>query len=189
MHPAALTTVRVKAKCHFHSVNVSNRSDRLFPRPLSFHAHVPEEKLVTLFTFHSAVIQRQAAATEKCLVLLCKCSVFVTFFQVVRDQISHCTVKLRQTTGLMEYCLEVIKENDPSGFLQVRPSFWLIMEPIRCTQTCGVRRLLHGSVWKTIYSTPCWSRSRTASHNQSLLGWKKYRNITQIYIFLEFRWI
>ncbi|XP_060780781.1 E3 ubiquitin-protein ligase TRIM9 isoform X4 [Neoarius graeffei] len=38
---------------------------------------------------------------------------------VVRDQISHCTVKLRQTTGLMEYCLEVIKENDPSGFLQI----------------------------------------------------------------------
>ncbi|XP_015673265.1 E3 ubiquitin-protein ligase TRIM9 [Protobothrops mucrosquamatus] len=38
--------------------------------------------------------------------------------KVVRDQISHCTVKLRQTTGLMEYCLEVIKENDPSGFLQ-----------------------------------------------------------------------
>lgn len=45
---------------------------------------------------------------------------FPLFFQVVRDQISHCTVKLRQTTGLMEYCLEVIKENDPSGFLQVR---------------------------------------------------------------------
>lgn len=42
--------------------------------------------------------------------------------QVVRDQISHCTVKLRQTTGLMEYCLEVIKENDPSGFLQVSVS-------------------------------------------------------------------
>ncbi|XP_062850904.1 E3 ubiquitin-protein ligase TRIM9 isoform X2 [Trichomycterus rosablanca] len=38
---------------------------------------------------------------------------------VVRDQISHCTVKLRQTTGLMEYCMEVIKENDPSGFLQI----------------------------------------------------------------------
>jgi len=43
--------------------------------------------------------------------------------QVVRDQISHCTVKLRQTTGLMEYCLEVIKENDPSGFLQVSDPF------------------------------------------------------------------
>ncbi|XP_056203233.1 E3 ubiquitin-protein ligase TRIM9 isoform X8 [Falco biarmicus] len=42
-----------------------------------------------------------------------------TKLKVVRDQISHCTVKLRQTTGLMEYCLEVIKENDPSGFLQI----------------------------------------------------------------------
>lgn len=46
--------------------------------------------------------------------------------QVVRDQISHCTVKLRQTTGLMEYCMEVIKENDPSGFLQVRRLFFFL---------------------------------------------------------------
>ncbi|GLD49767.1 tripartite motif-containing protein 67 isoform X2 [Lates japonicus] len=38
--------------------------------------------------------------------------------KVVRDQITHCTMKLRQTTGMMEYCLEVLKENDPSGFLQ-----------------------------------------------------------------------
>ncbi|XP_053566810.1 tripartite motif-containing protein 67 isoform X6 [Bombina bombina] len=40
-------------------------------------------------------------------------------FKVVWDQINHCTLKLRQSTGLMEYCLEVIKENDPSGFLQI----------------------------------------------------------------------
>ncbi|KAI9547267.1 Tripartite motif-containing protein 67 [Dissostichus eleginoides] len=38
---------------------------------------------------------------------------------VVRDQITHCTMKLRQTTGMMEFCLEVLKENDPSGFLQI----------------------------------------------------------------------
>lgn len=38
---------------------------------------------------------------------------------MVWDQINHCTLKLRQSTGLMEYCLEVIKEDDPSGFLQV----------------------------------------------------------------------
>lgn len=43
----------------------------------------------------------------------------ICFVQVVRDQITHCTMKLRQTTGMMEYCLEVLKENDPSGFLQV----------------------------------------------------------------------
>ncbi|XP_054616926.1 tripartite motif-containing protein 67 isoform X2 [Dunckerocampus dactyliophorus] len=39
--------------------------------------------------------------------------------KVARDQITHCTMKLRQTTGMMEYCLEVLKENDPSGFLQI----------------------------------------------------------------------
>ncbi|XP_069741199.1 E3 ubiquitin-protein ligase TRIM9 isoform X5 [Narcine bancroftii] len=39
--------------------------------------------------------------------------------KVVRDQISHCTLKLRQTTGLIEYCLEVLKDNDSSGFLQI----------------------------------------------------------------------
>ncbi|XP_019521378.1 PREDICTED: tripartite motif-containing protein 67 [Hipposideros armiger] len=38
--------------------------------------------------------------------------------KMVWDQINHCTLKLRQSTGLMEYCLEVIKENDPAGFLQ-----------------------------------------------------------------------
>ncbi|XP_077597462.1 tripartite motif-containing protein 67 isoform X2 [Stigmatopora nigra] len=39
--------------------------------------------------------------------------------KVARDQITHCTMRLRQTTGMMEYCLEVLKENDPSGFLQI----------------------------------------------------------------------
>lgn len=43
-----------------------------------------------------------------------------SLFQTVKDQITHCTMKLRQTTGMMEFCLEVIKENDPSGFLQVQ---------------------------------------------------------------------
>ncbi|XP_025775103.1 E3 ubiquitin-protein ligase TRIM9 [Puma concolor] len=58
--------------------------------------------------------------------------------KVVRDQISHCTVKLRQTTGLMEYCLEVIKENDPSGFLQLNrnqghTNFCLASSPVPAT--------------------------------------------------------
>lgn len=59
---------------------------------------------------------------------LCLCS------QVVRDQISHCTVKLRQTTGLMEYCMEVIKENDPSGFLQVRRLFFFLYPRAKFTE-------------------------------------------------------
>ncbi|KAM4828567.1 tripartite motif-containing protein 67 [Thomomys bottae] len=39
--------------------------------------------------------------------------------KMVWDQINHCTLKLRQSTGLVEYCLEAIKEDDPSGFLQI----------------------------------------------------------------------
>ncbi|XP_012870026.1 PREDICTED: tripartite motif-containing protein 67 [Dipodomys ordii] len=38
--------------------------------------------------------------------------------KMVWDQVNHCTLKLRQSTGLMEYCLEVIKDDDASGFLQ-----------------------------------------------------------------------
>ncbi|XP_069854414.1 tripartite motif-containing protein 67 isoform X2 [Dipodomys merriami] len=39
--------------------------------------------------------------------------------KMVWDQVNHCTLKLRQSTGLMEYCLEVIKDDDASGFLQI----------------------------------------------------------------------
>ena len=52
--------------------------------------------------------------------------------QVVRDQITHCTMKLRQTTGMMEYCLEVLKENDPSGFLQVVDPLCVFMRLCQC---------------------------------------------------------
>ncbi|TWW54728.1 E3 ubiquitin-protein ligase TRIM9, partial [Takifugu flavidus] len=86
-----LTTVRVKTKCRFHPFNVSNRAARPFPLPPTFCCSVQESNATRL----------------------------TSGSRVVRDQISHCTVKLRQTTGLMEYCLEVIKENDPSGFLQI----------------------------------------------------------------------
>lgn len=62
---------------------------------------------------------------------------------MVWDQINHCTLKLRQSTGLMEYCLEVIKENDPAGFLQVRAA-----PPPRpaSPQTAGSRRVPSGSL-------------------------------------------
>lgn len=107
-------------------------------------------------------------------------------FQVVRDQISHCTVKLRQTTGLMEYCLEVIKENDPSGFLQVKcifstgscgpPLFFLHVPikgggiangsrpgPLRMKQRLAQLRLQHLQVVCSSSKNrdqPCWGGSR-----------------------------
>uniref|UniRef100_A0A7I4YZJ8 E3 ubiquitin-protein ligase TRIM9 n=1 Tax=Haemonchus contortus TaxID=6289 RepID=A0A7I4YZJ8_HAECO len=38
--------------------------------------------------------------------------------QVLRDQISRCTAKLSRTTGLIQFCIEALKEPDPATYLQ-----------------------------------------------------------------------
>ncbi|XP_073466100.1 E3 ubiquitin-protein ligase TRIM9 isoform X10 [Aquarana catesbeiana] len=105
---------------------------------LSDRAKEAKEFLVQLRNMvqHIQVTQENSVEFEACLVAQCDALIDALNrrkvqllarvnkehehkLKVVRDQISHCTVKLRQTTGLMEYCLEVIKENDPSGFLQI----------------------------------------------------------------------
>lgn len=85
---------------------------------------LPPSSLANLVSFQGAIrFWFEEAFQSPSLLLFYSLPFWTILFcdhsQVVRDQISHCTVKLRQTTGLMEYCLEVIKENDPSGFLQV----------------------------------------------------------------------
>ncbi|KAJ3605896.1 hypothetical protein NHX12_027939, partial [Muraenolepis orangiensis] len=74
----------------------------------------------------NADVMESGVELEACLVAQCDSLIEALTRQkaklltkVVRDQITHCTMKLRQTTGMMEFCLEVIKENDPSGFLQI----------------------------------------------------------------------
>ncbi|TRY81320.1 hypothetical protein DNTS_005247, partial [Danionella cerebrum] len=71
-------------------------------------------------------VTKEKESKLKCSRLLSLCLIIINLsmsgvhvFQTVKDQITHCTMKLRQTTGMMEFCLEVIKENDPSGFLQI----------------------------------------------------------------------
>uniref|UniRef100_A0A8C1VZS2 Tripartite motif containing 67 n=1 Tax=Cyprinus carpio TaxID=7962 RepID=A0A8C1VZS2_CYPCA len=61
----------------------------------------------------------------------------------VKDQITHCTMKLRQTTGMMEFCLEVIKENDPSGFLQISDA---LIKRVLVSQEQWVRSALEPKV-------------------------------------------
>ncbi|XP_022240557.1 E3 ubiquitin-protein ligase TRIM9-like, partial [Limulus polyphemus] len=39
--------------------------------------------------------------------------------KTLRDQITSCTSKLQQTTGLLQFCIEALKETDPTAFLQV----------------------------------------------------------------------
>jgi tripartite motif-containing protein 9/67 len=36
-----------------------------------------------------------------------------------KDQVAHCTGKLQRTTGLLQFSIEVLKEQDPNAFLQV----------------------------------------------------------------------
>eukprot|EP00064_Thunnus_orientalis_P012753 superscaffoldBa00001996_g12788 len=66
--------------------------------------------------------------------------------KVVRDQITHCTMKLRQTTGMMEYCLEVLKENDPSGFLQVTDPQYALIKRVTSSQDQWVKGALEPKV-------------------------------------------
>ena len=39
--------------------------------------------------------------------------------RVFKEQVSHCTQRLQRTTGLLQFSIEVLKESDPSAFLQV----------------------------------------------------------------------
>lgn len=40
--------------------------------------------------------------------------------RVLKDQVSQCTGLLQRTTGLLHFCIEVLKESDSASFLQVR---------------------------------------------------------------------
>lgn len=39
--------------------------------------------------------------------------------RALKDQVAQCTAKLQQTTGLMQFCIEALKETDPPAFLQI----------------------------------------------------------------------
>ncbi|XP_052132615.1 E3 ubiquitin-protein ligase TRIM9-like, partial [Frankliniella occidentalis] len=39
--------------------------------------------------------------------------------RALREQVTQCTGKLQQTTGLIQFCIEALKETDPPAFLQV----------------------------------------------------------------------
>lgn len=39
--------------------------------------------------------------------------------RVLKEQVSLCTCKLQHTTGLLQFCIEALKETDSAAFLQV----------------------------------------------------------------------
>lgn len=44
--------------------------------------------------------------------------------RILKEQQLNCTGKLQQTTGLIQFCIEALKETDSAAFLQV--SLWYI---------------------------------------------------------------
>lgn len=45
--------------------------------------------------------------------------------RMLKEQVSTCTCKLQHTTGLIQFCIEALKETDAAAFLQVISSFCL----------------------------------------------------------------
>jgi tripartite motif-containing protein 9/67 len=40
--------------------------------------------------------------------------------KTVREQVTSMSTKIQKTTGLLQFCVETLKEQDPSSFLQVK---------------------------------------------------------------------
>lgn len=43
-----------------------------------------------------------------------------TRLRALKEQVAACTGRLQQTTGLLQFCIEALKETDSAAFLQVR---------------------------------------------------------------------
>ena len=44
--------------------------------------------------------------------------------RIFKEQVSHCTQRLSRATGLLQFSIEVLKESDPTAFLQVGQGHW-----------------------------------------------------------------
>lgn len=42
--------------------------------------------------------------------------------RALREQVAACTFRLQNTTGLLQFCIEALKETDSAAFLQVSRS-------------------------------------------------------------------
>ncbi|CAG2118293.1 unnamed protein product [Medioppia subpectinata] len=42
--------------------------------------------------------------------------------RILREQVMACTAKLQQTTGLIQFCIEALKDNDNMSYLQIGSS-------------------------------------------------------------------
>jgi hypothetical protein len=60
-------------------------------------------------------------------VLLIKTNCCVLQLLLFQEQQLNCTGKLQQTNGLIQFCIEALKETDSAAFLQVSCSFIIFL--------------------------------------------------------------
>lgn len=59
------------------------------------------------------------------------------FPNIQQEQQINCTGKLQQTTGLIQFCIETLKETDNAAFLQVSKTIWSLPKSHRIF-ACGI---------------------------------------------------
>ena len=47
--------------------------------------------------------------------------------KAVREQVMSMSTKIQKTTGLLQFCVETLKEQDPSSFLQVNSAILFLL--------------------------------------------------------------
>lgn len=79
--------------------------------------------------------------------------------RALKDQVAQCTSKLQHTTGLMQFCIEALKETDPPAFLQVS------ITSCYTKRTSKERSSLSFIIWKICEWKVCFS-DRGYAHQQ-----------------------
>ncbi|XP_071505864.1 E3 ubiquitin-protein ligase TRIM9-like [Diadema antillarum] len=106
----ALTSLSEKAKCaKDFLVNLKNTIDHVQESSVDFEA-----SLVAKFDELINVVQKRK---EQLILQVQREKEFKT--KMLKNHIGQCSSKLKQTTGLLEYSIEVMKEGDPAAFLMV----------------------------------------------------------------------
>lgn len=60
--------------------------------------------------------------------------------RALKEQVATCTARLQQTTALLQFCIEALKETDSAAFLQVSAFVHFTNEEARLIMRCWMDR-------------------------------------------------
>lgn len=69
--------------------------------------------------------------------------------RALKEQVTTCTARLQQTTALLQFCIEALKENDSAAFLQVSAFYCCHAKKPHLDSSCGCARFLfiYNKIW------------------------------------------